>query len=190
MLRAKDNPFSTDRVLRQRYRFSGVTSSSLHARLRLFHYRAALVGLHGSGKTTLIEDLAQQLETVGWQVHLLRLSEEVRAPCGPHFRGWTKQLSKRDFVLLDGAEQLSWWRWQSFRVATRHAGGMIVTTHLPGRLPTLHRCETSPGLLVQLTAALGEPLSLDEAAELHTRYSGNLREALRELYERAALRPS
>lgn len=188
MVRARDNPFSTDRVLRQRYRLTTSSFAALHAQLRRLSFRAAIVGPHGSGKTTLWEDLAAQLERDGWRVHLLRLSEERRRFDDKHDRSWAAGLGARDLVFLDGAEQLSWTHWQFFRRRVRHAGGLVITTHQPGRLPTLHHCTTSPSLLADLCAALGEPIAPGEADALYRDFGGNIREALRELYERTAAR--
>lgn len=188
MLRAKDNPFSTDRVLQQRYRLDGVGFTALQHRLRELGYRGALVGPHGSGKTTLWEDLADHFQDAGWRVHRLRLSEEHHQ-LGERFgERWSCGLGSNDFVFLDGAEQLSWWRWLRFRHALRNAGGLLITTHREGRLATLHRCATTPALLAEIADALGEHLDAKEASALHARFQGNIREALRELYDRAAAR--
>jgi hypothetical protein len=48
--------------------------------------------------------------------------------------------------------------------------------------------KTSPALLTELTAELtGEPLPEPEAAALHKRHLGNLRECLRTLYDQHAV---
>ena len=86
--------------------------------------------------------------------------------------------------MLDGAEQPGVLSWRLFRWHARRAGGLLITTHRAGRLPTLHRCATTPALLRELVAALGENIDDAEAARLHARHGGNLREALRELYDR------
>jgi hypothetical protein len=88
--------------------------------------------------------------------------------------------------LLDGAEQLSLLTWFQFRWRTRRAGCLVVTTHRAGRLPLLHRCATSPELLCNLVSSLGESLTADESVALYQRHRGNLREAMRELYDQQA----
>jgi hypothetical protein len=186
MLRARDNPFATDRVLQQRYRLDGAGWAELLGKLERLKYRAAIVGPHGSGKTTLLEDLAVRLESLGWRPVWVRLSAEF-----PRLPAWCdaaflRALGVRDVLLLDGAEQLGPVAWWIFNYRCRHAGGMVITTHRAGRLPTLRRCATSPEILAELTGALGRPLSAEEAKALHSEHGGNLREAMRELYDRHA----
>lgn len=59
----------------------------------------------------------------------------------------------------------------------------LAAQHGEGRLPLLHRCETSPVLLGELVRSLSVTLSLADAVALHARHGGNLRAALRELYD-------
>jgi hypothetical protein len=186
MVRAKDNLFATDRVLRERYRLDDAGWAELLARWKRLGFRGALVGAHGSGKTTLLEDMAARLEREGWRPVWVRLSAEfprLPASCDAGFFG---KLGEKDVVLLDGAEQLGPVAWRIFRYRVRNAGGLVITTHRAGRLRTLRRCETTPELLKELVASLGETLSAEDAARLHGRHRGNVREALRELYDRWA----
>jgi hypothetical protein len=70
------------------------------------------------------------------------------------------------------------------RLRTRRAGGLVITSHRPGLLPTLFECTTSPELLAEI---VGELSGADlEAGELYERHRGNVRDALRELYDRWA----
>lgn len=187
-MRARDNPFSSERVLRVRYQPQGWTWDELLNRLRALRFRAAIVGPKGSGKTTLLEDLAGLLSDRGYVTRHCRLTTENRSFGVADWRRITSHLGPRDIVLLDGCEQLSWIRWHHFRLATHGAGGLIVTTHFPGRLPTLLRTTTSPMLLAQILRQLTveRPADMDD---LHARHRGNLREAIRELYDCAATRP-
>lgn len=182
MMRACDNPFAVHRVLRQRYRLDDAGWTRLLARLASHEWRGAIVGPHGAGKTTLLEDLAARLSAAGWRTHYIFLNRESPRLAA----GSLPFASADDFILLDGAEQLpalAWWR---FRWQTRRAGGLVITTHSAGRLPTLWECRTSPELLRAITADLGVPLDSSTGSALHGRHAGNVREALRELYDRAA----
>ena len=186
MVSARDNPYSSDRVLRVRYRFHVDDWARLIATLTRHHGRGALVGEKGSGKTTLLEDLAIRLRQEGRQVTLIRLSAEFPRPPGAYNRAFFASLTPRDAVLLDGAEQLRLLTWLRFRWRARRAGFLVVTTHRAGRLPLLHRCTTSPALLCNLVSSLGQSLTTEESVALYQRHRGNLREALRELYDRQA----
>lgn len=178
MRRARDNPFAVDRVLGERYRLSDGEWHALMARLERLGWRGAIIGPHGSGKTTLLEDLAGRMERQGWRVHMLRFNTTGRR------LGSLPRWEARDVVLVDGAEQLNVLQWRRLAHRAAGAGGLVITTHRVGRLPEWHRCETSPELLGRLTASLGVPLSTMECGEVYARHEGNLRAALRELYDR------
>ena len=212
-MRARDNPFSVSRVLELRYQFHMQGEQgwpSLLSRLKKLRYRAAIVGPHGSGKTTLLEDLGVRLAEQGFRVHSVFLNRQQRAY--PHHIASESsgKLTSRDIVLLDGCEQLGLHHWWQFRWQMRHAGGLIVTTHRPGRLPVLWRCQTNPELFFELVRRLFDSdiysdshcanelavsgqhsfsaaPTLTEAHELFQDHRGNLRDAFRDLYDRAAM---
>jgi hypothetical protein len=186
MIRACDNPFAVHRVLQQRYRFDDDAWARLLAQFERQGFRGAIVGPHGSGKTTLLEDLAERLAVQGWRRRWVRLSRERPSLTRAMARGSLSNLGAHDVVLLDGAEQLGVLAWCGFRWRTRKAGGVVITTHREGRLPTLWRCETSSALLGEIVGALGVRFTAAEMQSLHARHAGNLREALRELYDRVA----
>jgi hypothetical protein len=98
-------------------------------------------------------------------------------------------LTRGDFVLLDGAEQMSAWSWRRFVGQCRGAGGILITCHRAGRLPTLHECRTDEDLVADIVASLlggrDHPAASD-LSELYDRHGGNVREVLRELYDRWA----
>jgi hypothetical protein len=207
-VKARDNPFRVARVLSAiRYEIPaggdagnddedrGGGAVSLLPRLGALRYRAAIVGPHGSGKTTLLEDLAGVLAERGFQITLVRLdTDDPRLP--REWRSSARLLGVADIVCLDGAEQLGPIAWLRFRWQARRAGGLIITTHGPGRLATLIECTTSVSLLHRIIQHLAPdgPDGLAHAptaAELFGRHRGNLRDALRELYDvYAAARPS
>ena len=183
-MRARDNPFASDRVLEVRYRLpDGWTWESLLDRLAALGWRAAVVGPHGRGKTTLLEDLAPRLEARGFRVRTLNLWDE-HPRLNRQDRARLRDLGPRDFVLLDGAEQLGRLSWLFLKLRCRRARGLLITSHRPDLLPTLLECDTSPELLAGIVRELtGEELS--GAEDLFARHGGNLRSALRELYDRS-----
>ena len=183
-MKARDNPFRTERLLSGQYRLQGISWDQLLERCRVLRYRAALVGPCGSGKTTLLEDLGRRLEEHGLRTVYARLQPEH---C--NFRSLlrlTAGLTGRDILLLDGTEQLPWWKWQPLKWGTLNAGGLLVTLHKPGRLPSLWQCRTSATLLAEIAAELlgTDPEALrQEAKRLFQKHHGNLREALRDWYD-------
>jgi hypothetical protein len=190
-MKARDNPFCTDRVLRVRFKLPGMHWPQLMSRLAQLNYHAAIVGPHGSGKTTLLEDLEPRLIDCRFQLKRLRLDEDHRCFDRSFLNAFFANLSKRDLILFDGAEQMSRLAWRWFLFRARAAGGLIVTSHLTGLLPTLFECRTTPALLAEI---LDEVLEEDaqgiraKAPELFRRHRGNLRDALRECYDICATR--
>jgi hypothetical protein len=190
-MKARDNPFRVERVLTSiRYEIAGGGAASLLPRLEALHYRAAIAGPHGSGKTTLLEDLEDVLAARGFRITHVRLDTDgPRLP--REWRSIVRDLDASDIVCLDGAEQLGALAWRRFLWSTRRAGGLLITTHKPGRLPALIECTTSVSLLHGIMQRLA-PMDSDAAAglasappteELFTRHHGNIRDALRELYD-------
>ena len=186
MLRAKDNPFAVDRVRQVRYEPPADTWDALLARLAAMHYRGAIVGPRGSGKTTLCEDLQDRLTEQGLQTRRLFVTLNIQVP----LRDIVPLLSQPfDVLLLDGADHLSWWTWSRLkrRVLTTHRG-LVITTHQPGLLPTWYTCQTSPALLQQivnqLTPDQRPPIPVVE--RLYHHHQGNIRDALRHLYDLAS----
>ncbi len=210
-MRARDNPFCVSRVLELRYQFHSQADqgwSSLLSRLEGLRYRAAIIGPHGSGKTTLLEDLGSRLIEQGFRTHPVFLNRQDHAYPHEFVARTDGKLSSRDIVLLDGCEQLRLPDWWQFRWQMRHAGGLVVTTHRAGRLPVLWRCQTNPELLFGLVRRLIDSYRIDnpvdnldgntppefpavptltETHQLFQDMRGNLRDALRELYDRAAM---
>ncbi len=189
MRTARENPFRSACIEKVQYRFPiGFSCDDLIARMVSTRNRGALVGPEGSGKTTLLESLAPLFAQRGYRVRLGRV--RAGTSLGPK-----KALTKDDFLLVDSAERLGWAEWQRVKWASRRAGGLVVTSHRPGLLPTLWTCETTVELLeaiiselvcADLRSELG--LDLDRLSTLFFRHRGNIRAALRDLYDRVALR--
>ena len=185
---AREKPFCSSRLDALPFQLPGShTWESLMARLASTQYCASIVGPHGSGKSTLIEQLAPRLEERGLTPRLVRLSAESRMADKDAVLTLVRTLRAPDVLLLDGAEQLSTRQWLPLRGAVDALAGCIITVHRTSRLPTLLETETSPALLEHLVGELtGGRLPNGEAANLHARHRGNMRECLRELYDRWA----
>ncbi|HSS75213.1 MAG TPA: hypothetical protein VLV54_00565 [Thermoanaerobaculia bacterium] len=186
-MRARDNPFAAQRLGAISYRLDAIGWEDLIGRLAALRFRAALVGLHGRGKTTLLEELARRLAQRGFRIRTILLHEGDRRLSPTQRKTLFRGLTIEDALLVDGAEQLSHLAWLEIRLRSRAAGGLVITSHRPGLLPTLHECHTSPGLLEEIVAELTGPDSagpLPSSEELFVRHGGNVRDALRELYDR------
>jgi hypothetical protein len=189
-MRARDNPFAAARLDRIPFQFPPeLTWRHLLDQLATLNYRAALVGPEGSGKTTLLQELAGQLAERGFAVRSLRLDVRQRRIPIQFWADLSIDCPRRRIIFLDGAEQLSRWHWWRF---CRHIGrlsGLVITTHRPGRLPVLLTCRTTPELLAHIVRGLlreNAELSPGSLQDLFLKHQGNLRLALRELYDRFA----
>ncbi|HEY2295678.1 MAG TPA: hypothetical protein VGM86_33665 [Thermoanaerobaculia bacterium] len=182
-MRARDNPFAVQRVHALRYRLAVVSWEEMLDRLAALEFRAALVGPHGHGKTTLLEDLGARLAERGFRVRTATLRLGERRLGAVRSAALFQDPDPRDLLLVDGAEQLDPLSWWTLRLRSRDAAGLIVTSHRPGLLPTLHECRTTPALLAGIVADLEGTADGEEIAELFARHRGDLRLALRNLYD-------
>ncbi|HEV8240289.1 MAG TPA: hypothetical protein VGS57_13045 [Thermoanaerobaculia bacterium] len=190
-MRAGDNPFRVQRLARLAYRLDDTTWEALIGRWDTLGRRAALVGPEGRGKSTLLAELAERLVTRdGFRLRAVILRRgERRLATGDRAR-LLDGAGARDLLSIDGAQELSPSEWRRLRDASRAAGGLLITSHRAGLLPTLHECRTTPELLADL---LGELLRAERREEaiapvaaadaLFARHRGNLRDALLAAYD-------
>lgn len=180
--RPADNPFASCRIDLLDYRFPTGTIDDLLTGLSRSDHRGALVGPHGSGKTTLLEELADRLSGI---ILRIRLDSEIHRPFQTAIDALPQQIGPGHSVLIDGAEQLAPWSWWRINRRIRDAGTIVITTHQPGRLPTIFECTTHPELLRELVEELApEVVETVDLETLFNRHNGNIRLCFRELYDR------
>lgn len=188
-MKARDNPFAVDRVLGVRYRPQGWTWEQLLSRLARMDHRGAVVGPEGSGKTTLLEDLADRLAERHFTIRWLRLNRDDTGLSRQALRATAPPVTRRDLVFIDGADLLTRPAWWLIRHRTRQAGGLIVAAHQPGRLPTLVETSTRIELFQAIVRELLDddlPTRSTDLPALFHAHHGNIREALRAMYDRWA----
>lgn len=187
-MKARDNPLSAERVLeRIRYRPVDLDWDAIMARLEQLEWRCAIVGEKGTGKTTLLEDLSGKLSARQQRWRMIRLSAEN----GRIAPGALDSLGADEIVLLDGAEQLSGAKWMGIKRKTRSAAGLVITTHSPGRLPTLLQTRTTvdllEGILRDLLDPGARPVTCSDIEKLLNDHHGNIRDSLRRMYDDLAM---
>jgi hypothetical protein len=199
---ARDNPFASHRQESLPYRIDSAAwpgdpppadvdldtgIAHLLQQLDALGGRGAIVAPKGHGKTTLLDAITQSLQRRGRAPLRLRFFDAYRRLAADD---WAVIDNARadDLLIIDGAEQLGRLAWWRIRRRLHRRTRLIITTHAPGLLPTLLVCGTSAELLRNLIGELlpdhDVPLSLAES--LHARHGGNLRLALREMYDRWA----
>lgn len=188
-MRPADNPFEMTRIESVAYRMHAREWAALDRRLVANRYRGAIVGPHGSGKTTLLETLAPKLADRGLDPVILRYYDQKRSMDGADISALRAANRPTAAILIDGGEVLSLRNWWTLRYMTRHAGGLIMTSHGAGRLPTVHQCVPSVAILSDVAHAIAPAYAPAFAADYGTIYrdhDGNIRDALRHLYDRCA----
>ncbi|ADB15443.1 conserved hypothetical protein [Pirellula staleyi DSM 6068] len=170
----------------------GLTIAKLVDRLKQQHWRGAIVGPHGSGKSSLLAACREEFlkrERI-LSEYSLHNHERTLANLFTNARSW----NDRTLVIVDGYEQLSWRSTLqlAFLVRIRRAG-LVVTVHAPTNLPTWYETVPSAELAEQVAKlaihrALVDPQATQEKLDretIHAAYhgDGNIRETLFRLYD-------
>ena len=181
------NPFSTRYVRPGALDFffaPGEDLSTLFDRLARHHWLGQIVGPHGSGKSTLLAALLPKIESTGKPVTLVALHDGQRK-----LPITIDSTSLENHVLvIDGYEQLSWWRRRFVqRFCRRHGIGLLITTHRSVGLPEIY-CTSfdiniAERLVDQLLCGWPRIISGSEICACLNRHHPDLREALFELYD-------
>lgn len=188
MTTARHNPFAMHRIHSIRYMPQTCTWPELLERLRTMEYRGAIVGPEGSGKTTLLEDLGRHLAEEGRTCRSIFITLDVKVP--PREIRAAVNAADYDILLIDGADHLHPLVFGIIEHKTaRGRKGLVITSHRPNLLPTLIECHTSPDLFGQIVETLAPSGDCPEnIAAVYHKHKGNIRDALRELYDLTALK--
>ena len=122
---------------------------------------AAIVGPHGTGKSTLFAALLPELQRTRCNVHSIalhdgerRLPAEFAAEIESAF-ATAKRSGNRLGTVVDGYEQLSRWnRWRLRRRCRAITTGLLVTSHADVPLPVLFRTKTDVVLAEKIVSYL------------------------------------
>lgn len=188
------NPFRSQRLRPGvvPYLFAdGQTIDDLLKRLSDSRWRGEIFGPHGTGKSTLIQELLPQLAARGCSVLFGSFSggkQQWTELAGADVDSTLPKCVPR-IVVIDGFEQLSAlarckWKWSTYLWGQ----GLIVTSHHSMGLPVLQKTTVSAPLAREIAQRiagddLGGLTADDVTAALQT-YGGNMRDALFALYDR------
>lgn len=189
MICAKDNPFAVSRIEGLGYIPFTEPLDVILRRLAGMQFTAAIVGPCGSGKTTLLEELEKRLRSDGILTETVFISNDVVLPWRMI---WEKAASvpAGGVLFFDGACHLSRWRWMRLRRLVRRRNiGLVITSHREGMLSTLVYCRPRPQMLTEIVKQLLGDIDQNQQAEcmeLFEIHRGNIRDCLRQLYDRFA----
>jgi hypothetical protein len=203
----RGNPFATRFVRPGAIEFlfdQGASAEGLIAAFERCGCRGAIVGPHGTGKSTLLAALLDRLATQSaeeFASHHLETAARMPAVVYRLHDGQRRlprepalgKLAPGTLIVVDGYEQLSAWSRLALRWTTaRRRLGLLVTSHSPTYLPTLYTTSISLDLADRIAAQLqsagaGEDearlLSRDDVATALAAHPTNLRECLFALYD-------
>ncbi|MCM8814080.1 MAG: hypothetical protein NC924_09145 [Candidatus Omnitrophica bacterium] len=188
-MRARENPFRVERLEALPFIFQMYDWPALDRRLAALSYRAAILGRQGTGKTTLLLELSRRLRQQGSAVQIITVRRDERAENLREVRHAYRRLGASDILCIDGADGLPWPVWRAVRSGSRRLRGLIVTSHTRRLLPVLFFCRSDGSVLEQILRHL-LPTSVAEFSaqtpQLLRRHRGNIRNVLREMYDRYA----
>ena len=183
-MKARDNPFSTDRIEKVKFRPQGWSWEEILAKAIDLGMRFSITGAEGSGKTALLHELIDRLHIPTHKTLHIKLSQSEAEI------SWRRLLrlltSNHRYLIIDGAESLGAAKWYFVRMLSCQLSGLIITTHKPGYLPALVHCSTSSQLLTEIVQELcpcPDPLSDEKTQELLESNHGNIRSSLLALYD-------
>ncbi|MFM8413757.1 MAG: hypothetical protein ACKOCX_03440 [Planctomycetota bacterium] len=146
---------------------------------------AAIVGPHGTGKSTLLRAVELELAAAGRSAGIVQLRQrsDLLTALAMLWRA-----GHGSVLGVDGWERLGRTAAAAVRLLASARGvRLLVTTHRPAWMPTVASTAASLSLLEAVVARLpdhGGLVGADDLAETFARHAGNLREALAELYDR------
>ena len=153
------------------------------------HRRVAIVGPHGTGKSTLLAALADTLAADRRPAEVVRLRRRKDALL---LLGAVGRGAADATLLVDGWERLGRPMTLIITAIARLRGRrMVVTTHRANGMPVAVRTAGTLQLLTAIVARLPDPDALitgDDVSDACARHGENLRDALGDLYDRYELR--
>ncbi len=138
-MKARENPYRVEQLHALKFRFYNDSWDSLMSRLLAANYRGAIIGPHGTGKTTLTLELVERLKTLDFNVNSLRINSEHKTQAAALVEEWLLNANTAQILILDGAEQLSFFSWRKLLRCAKLFQGFIITCHSPSKLPTLYQ---------------------------------------------------
>ena len=184
------NPFSAARIRPGTIDFifeRGNSLTQLVDVLESNHWNGAIIGLHGTGKSTLLAALIPAIEARDLIVNFITLTAGQRT-LPPDFFKSLREAAGPGIAAVDGIEQLSAWsRLRLKQFCKSHGAGLLVASHRAARLPVIYQTAIDVPRAWRVVERFQDgfpPLvRLSDLVERLTQRHGNIREALFDLYD-------
>lgn len=181
------NPFRAKAVAKQRYKISGHEFEVLLNALKSQGYRASIRGPHGTGKSTLLKDVANALALQGETVNWHYLNREMSRTQKKSVLKNILRSKPTEIHCLDGGETIGYFIWFAFLLYLHLRNRrLLATTHSKSPLKTLHKTQISPHTMLVITESLaGKYWTVDLkdlAIKTYAEHKGNCREVFRACY--------
>ncbi len=185
-LPARENPLAVNRTSSIQFRFADHDWEFHLGRLRQLNFRAAIVGQQGSGKSTLLRELNRQLQQHYIPSHFVFLPRQ-RQHHQPMLELAFEHV-ENCVLLVDGVERLNLFQRRDLFKRTRNSAGLVITKHHRCKLPTWIQTQTSLDLMTEVLVdlQLDQPEFLSAGEIAFAKHNGNIRNALRDLYDQCA----
>lgn len=186
-MKPSQNPFRSSALKQLRYCIDADELSALLSKIKDLNYRACIKGPHGTGKSTLLDDIAMGLKQAGhninWHyIHRQMSSTEKNAVLSSIINNKGGAIH-----CLDGGEVLGFFSWNLLiQTSARKKIPLLATTHYPCLLPVLFETKRD----IELMLTLSRRLAADEwsetlkqtVIEAYKRHRGNVREVFGDCY--------
>ena len=164
-----------------------MTTASLVRQLSAERWWGAIVGPHGSGKSSLLAELIPAIRMQGRKTAIFSLRDRQRRI--PELKSQSINWDAHTLVVVDGFEQLGLMhRWQLLRHCRKQSCGVLITAHRDIRgfktlLRTNPNLETVLQIVSNLTTGRPQVVHHGDVAKAFHDNDGNVRETLFDLYD-------
>jgi predicted AAA+ superfamily ATPase len=182
-MKANENPFRSTVIAELRYRIDRKSLLTIAQKALDADKHCCILGPEGTGKTTLLEDLEQELIHMGHETEWIRLNNDsTKAERNEALDRMIVAADSLKVILLDGGEVLTAFHWWKIRRLRRCGMKVIATLHRSRGLMILHRTKPDWSVAMSLLRTLSNKELEDVAAEAFKESRGNMREVFRACY--------